>query len=366
MKVTFETATLQAAIKSASRVAPSKGAAYDQASGIVLELDPSSKYVTVKSTDTETYFMEWVDYMSMEGDPDVWRVSSKLLSGVVATLPIGSGKTTTLERTGGKLILSSARTRAHFPLGAVEYYPAWNQFDSDVDLTSAFDLGARIDLVAWAAHNSEVPINGVHLDGEYAVATDRYKVCRVPLKIDMPAPVTIPADSVLSLIKQTGEVKIGFTDHQMLFSPESHVQIQSVIYGLEYLKLDRIAVPVTASQIKVRKDELMEKLTRAANFTGADRFPRLELILGNEEFAVLMKADEVGLLGDVIEVPGQATHTRLNIGFTADNIVQAIAHAPGEEVTFGYSPDKPNGPVYIEGGSGYECWVAPRKESTGA
>lgn len=359
----FETATLADCIKKAARVAPAKGQAFDKAAGILLEVSPDQ--VTVRATNLEVFYTEWIDPVSVEGT-GTWRLPAQLFASVLASLPIGTGKEVTLEQNDRALKLAAGRTRAQFNLIDPEYYPVWLPFDPD-ELTTVPEMGGRIGQVSWASSKNvtEAPLCGVHFNGDLAIATDRYRFCVAPLHVaGLQKPVTIPGSTLSQVLSNTGEVSIGFDDRQMLILPDEHTQIRCITYEQSYPKIDRVMKRDHPCQITCRKSELLEIVNRALNFTGSDRTPTMRVYLGQEEIAVMMANTEIGLLGDVVEVPGQATHKRIEVKFTPKNLTDALSNAPNEEVTLCYSTEK-IGNFRIDGGSGYEAWIAPRAD-TGA
>lgn len=365
-KVVFETAALADSIKKAERVAPSKGAAFDKSAGIVLDLQPQDSSVVVRATNTLIYYMEWVDPLEIEGDAKSWRIPSRVFAGVIGSLPIGSGKKVTIEEVQNgvqtQLLLTSGRTKARFNLLPIEYYPAWTPFDPD-NLFPAPDLGGRLAQVEWAAgKEGDIPWCGVHFDGEIAVATDRYRIATVPLKIEgLDRGVTVPAGMLTPVLKQTGEVMIGVEENFLLVMPDEHTQVRASIYAAQYPNTKHIVNREPTQKTMLRKGELLEIINRANNFSGADRTPMLRMFFGKEEIAVMMANGEIGLLGDVVETPGFGDHERIEIRFTPKNIADALDKAPNEEVILGYTPEKPDAAFYIDGGSGYKALVQPRK-----
>lgn len=367
-KITFETATLADVIKKAAKIAPSKGNAFDKAAGIVMEIDPANSSVIVKATDLNIFSMEWVDYVSLEGNPAIWRIPSVLFAQVLGSLPIGSGKTVTLETKEDRghiyLALTSGRTKAKFNLMDADHFPPWYPFDP-TNLIKAENLGGRIAQVEWAASKSDATpqLEGVHFDGERCVATDRYRLACSELRIpDLENPVTVPAGILGSILKQTGEVMIGIEENQLLIMPDDSTQIRAILMGGEYPHVDRVMKRDQPDHIKVRKALLLEILTRAAAFAGNDRFPALKCFLGKEEIAVMMENQEIGLLGDVVEVPGYAQHDRQEVVFTSKNLLDAVSFAPNDEIDIGYDHEDMEKIMYINGGSGFEAWIVPRKK----
>lgn len=371
--VVFETATIADAIKKADRIAPTKGTAFDKASGIVLTIDPSSGLVVVRATDLRVYSMEWVTSLSIEGTEVVeWRVPSKLFATVLGGLPIGTGKNVTLQEvSNGRnryVQLTSGRTKAKFNLMQTDYYPVWDVFNPD-DLIEVDDVGGRIAMVEWAASKADdPPFSGVLFDGMNVRSTDQYKLALAPLVIpNLTEQITVPAGILGQVLKETGEVKLGVSnDGHLLLMPEPTVQIKSTVYGVPYPDTARIeAFRARPNTVKVHKAPLLEIMQRASAFAGNERFPILRVFFGREEIAVMMDTKEVGVLADVMEVPGYCDHPRIEFRFGPSNIIAAIEHVPNEVLNIGYDPTNNKSILYIDGGSGYEAWVMPRKQMGG-
>lgn len=370
-KVVFETATIADAIKKASRIAPSKGKAFDKAAGIVLDVNPGTDApIVIRATDLDLFSMEWVDVVEAEGPAVRWRLPSTLLASVIASFPIGSGSTTVFQEiTDAKghsfIQVTNRRTKAKFNMMRIEDYPNWSVFDPD-NLYAADDFGGRIAQVEWAAAKSDSSpvLSGVHFDGSQCVATNRYRLAASEMKIpDLEFPITVPAGILGQILKQTGEVRIGIDGGQLLIMPDEHTQIRAVLFGQEYPNVARVMKRDQPETLKVKRTPLLEVIGRAVTFTGADRFPCLRIFFGKEEIAVLMNNDEIGLLGDVIEVPGHCSHERIEIKFTPKNITDAINKAPNEEIEISYDPSNTKGILYLNGGSGYEAWIVPRGDA---
>lgn len=370
-RVTFETATLADVVGKADRIAPGKGKAFDKSSGVVIEISPEiNPPVIIRATNLDIYSMEWVDAIEVSGPATTWRLPSTLLAQVVKSLPIGSGSTVTLEEVTQKnytfiQLTTSGRTKAKFNMMRTESYPQWSAFDPD-GLFAADDLGGRITQVEWAAakSDSQPVLSGIHFDGEKCVATDRYRLAAATMVIpDLEIPITVPAGILGTILKQTGEIKIGIEGGQLLIMPDEHTQIRAVLFGHEYPKVAGIMKTDRPDFVTVKKTPLLEIIARACNFAGADRFPTLRMFFGQEEIAVMMDNAEVGLLGDVLEVPGQAIHARLEVRFTPKNIVEALTKSPSEEVRIGYDSTNSKVFFYIDGGSGYQAWVVPRGDA---
>lgn len=372
-KAVFETAGLQDVLKKVKSIAPSRGQAFDKAAGIVIRLDPSMEgFALVEATNLDLYYREWLPLIETDATRDVaWRVAAKI-ADVIATLPIGSGKTVTLDDgvkgDGRTLTVKSGRMKNNWQLLPIEYYPEWETFDPE-GLTEVDNFGSRIAMVEWAADSNEaaVPANGVNFDGEFAVATDTYKLARVPLKIDAgwvtDRTVTVPCKLLASLVKQTGTVSVGATDTQLLVMPDPSVQIRTTLYGVPYPTAAVKAV--TANEydgyFEAPKTAFLELFQRAMVILGADRFPMIDLFIGKGSVAVYALDEEEGDLGDVLDLPGFAAHDRINYLFTPKWLMEAIDKCPADRVQVHYDTTNHLRIMRISDGGSYNCWVVPRR-----
>lgn len=360
-KATFETASLAAAVSNAAKVAPSKGSAFDKSNGIVIEMSPSESMCIIRATDTEIFYSEWID-AEMDGDSTVWRIPAFVFAGVCSSLPIGSGKTVTIEEDGGRINLKCGRTKSRFMLIDAKTYPTWSTFDPD-ELTHVKALGEKMKRVEWSASKSmtEVPLNGVHLNGEIALCTNRYRLAKIPLVIpELETPVTVPARTLSTLISAEGETAIGMDGNNFLMMPDDHSQIRSITYADQYPNVSRITEMVYDHNVTFRKQDLIACINRATAFAGSDRLAVLRLFFGKEEIAVMMTNEEIGFLGDVVETPGYGVHDRVEVNLDPQNILDALNNAPNEEVSIGYNPEKTTAVLHVNSGE-YDAWVAPRQ-----
>lgn len=360
-KAVFETAILASAVSNATRVAPTKGSAYDKTNGIIVEIIPDENLAIIRATDTETFFSEWI-HGDLSGEPTIWRLASQVFSGVCASLPSGQGQTVSLEDKDNAVSLSCGRTRSKFQKIDVRTYPTWPTFNPE-ELTHIKSLGDTLRRVEWAASKniSEVPLNGVHLDGKRVIATNRYRFAVMPLELEwLETPITIPSRVLSSLLQAEAEVAIGTDGASFLMMPDEHAQVRSITYAQQYPPVDKITSITYDANVTFRKQLLVDCITRAQNFANQDRLAILKLYFGKEEIAVMMTNEEVGFLGDVVEVPGYCNHDRVTMFFDPANILDSLNNAPNEEVIIGYNPDKPDRPLHIRSGD-YQAWVGPRQ-----
>lgn len=365
MKVTFENATIADSVGKAARVAPTRGEAFDKANGILMTLDPEEGTVILRATNLDIFYLEVVDATSVEGTAE-WRFNAQLLASVVSKLPIGSGKTVTFWQEGGEIHMKSGRTTAKFRWMDSTYYPTWEPFDPD-KLDMVADLGARIKQVEWAAmEDDEVIYSGIHLDGKQAYATDRVRLAVVPCEAEpIYKPITIPAGILKPVIGALRDVAIGIDEGMFLLMPDTATQIKTRIYDKTYPPVLKAMEREWTSKVSVKKAALLEIIDRASVFAQHDRAPKLVFMIGKGEIAVMCSDVDMGLLGDVVEIDGQADHARHRIMFTPRNLTDALNAAPSETVDLWYNLDEVGWPVKIDGGSGFNALVMPRNELKG-
>ena len=371
MKVTFENATIADSVGKAARVAPTKGEAFDKASGILLTLDPDDSTVTLRTTNLHVFYLEVVDTVELDMGSALdgtWRLNAQMLAQVMGKLPIGSGKTVTFEDKDGEVLVKSGRTTARFRKMDHTYFPQWEPFDPN-KLDMVPDFGARLKQVEWAADDDDgSPIAGIRLDGERAIATDRFRLAIVPCEAEpIYKPITIPAGILKPIIGNLRDVAIGIDEGVFLLMPDTSTQIRTRIYDRDYPNVVKAMDERTwPNKITARKQALIDIMERAMIFAQRDRIPKMTCIVGNNEFAVMCSDADLGLLGDVVELDtDQADHPRYRILFTPRNLIEALQAAPSEVVDIFYDPENANFPFKIDGGSGYTALVMPRRETEG-
>lgn len=363
--VVFENATIQDVIGKAAKLAPTRGGAFDKAAGVMIEVDAETQEVTVRTTNLDVYYMEVCDAVSIEGESVKWLVPSVVIEAFAAKIPIGSGKQITFRQEGGYLNLQTGRTKAKVRLIVNDYYPDWAVFDPE-SLTQVNKFADLLDLVQWAAEKGGTPpLNGLCLDGEFIAASDRFKAARAPLKInDLPEPITIPLSLTKVLSKHLGDVEVGVSNGQLLIMPDDSTQIRTVLYAEKFPNLQPLfdQVAVLPDHVKFRKQNMLEILDRTMVMSGRDRLPSLRMFLVKEKIAVLMVDEHAGQLGDVLDVPGYCQHERHQIIFNPKMLIDSITKSPNDEVTMSYDKTDPMAKVRIDGGSGYEVIVVPRRD----
>lgn len=359
-KVTFETASLADALREAASVAPTRGEAFDKAAGIVLEIQEGS--VVVKATDLRLWYMQWITPISVEGEPTEWRLPSKVFSDVVTKLPMSSQTRFILERQGNVVKMQHGKKRGQFVLMDMEGYQRWMPFDPD-DLIEVPDMAQRINQVEWASSKkNNPPFTGIHFNGEAIIATDRSKFASTPLPIEgFKEPLTLPAGLLTRVVKSTDVVRLRDDDSHLLIMPDEHTQVRCIKYGVEFPDVARVMERDRPQYVKVQKSLLLDAMNVAVSFAEGDRLPIMRTFWGEEQIAVMLENSEAGFLGDVVDLPGQALHERVEIKFAPENLMNALEHCQNQEIVIGYDPGKVSRALYISGGEGSEFWIAPTR-----
>lgn len=364
--ITFETAAFADAIKKAVKVAPTRGSAFDKANGILLEFDPTGamELCVIRATNIDLFSMEWITVADMSGEPARWRLPAALMGMVVTSLPIGTDKTVTLysEVTdhGYVIKMVSDNTKVKFQPLDPDLYPTWGAFDPD-HMYPATDLGGRIDMVEWAASKSNPELAGVYLNGSIVAATDSYRLAVAPLSIpDLDSPICVPAGLIGSMLRATGDVQIGVSGNFLNIMPDQYSQMRSIVMVSKYPPIQRIMDTPLSHSFTINSEHLLEVMSRINSFSLGDRVAPFRIFLGDECLIIGMVNESVGTIQDKIELPGQVLHERMELKFTPKNIMEALQKSPNKEIEVSYNPGSEKTVVRINGGSGYQCWAAPR------
>lgn len=361
--VVFEAASLADAMSRAVRVAPGKvGQAFDKAWGVILDIYPGEEVsCVVRATNLDVFYTEVINTEMSEGDRVRWRLSSRYFGDLISKLPISPGKTIKMVQDGKVVTITSGRTKATMSLGDPDGYPDWDMFD-ETHLT-VNNLGSKLNLVDWASGpQNNPPWSGVHLDGVHAIATDRYILARVPCPMKLEAPITIPAGTLRGVLRAQGECGLSSKGGMLFLQPDPYTQVQVTTFDAKFPPVHKIMEKEYSNKIELHRDSTVALLDRATQYAGSDRMPTLKVYLGKEELAVYLANEEVGFIGDVYEVPGQADHPRIMLLFTPQNLINAISKCPSDVIELHYNPANTMDVVKISDNKGYDAWVVPRKD----
>jgi DNA polymerase III sliding clamp (beta) subunit (PCNA family) len=363
-KIVFETAAVSDTFKKANRIAPTKGRNLESYAGFLLEVDPANSNVLLRSTDGGVFYMEWITPLEVEGDaPFVWRVPSNVTTAILNTLPQGAGNKVTFQQDGGRIIITSKRTKGSVRLIDTSNYPTWDTFDP-VQVSSVEGFGSRLDQVAWAVSRKEIEVmSGVYIDGQNIVATNGQRLATAPFSMPIPEEsVVVPMAVLAPIVSQMVEMKAGVIGNYLCLLPNQYTQIKCVLMGDDFPNVSAVMKKETTDAIMFNKEITLATLQRILTIGSKDRQGHLDITIGDGEMKLFAQdegADEE--IEDVISLAGQCEHPPMTIRVGPDNFQNAINKAPGLMVMMHYDPQRPLGFLRFEGDAGYKCWIPPRR-----
>ena len=144
--VIFDLATFADAVQKASRVAPTKGAAFDKAAGILLSCDASdvaAQRVVIRSTNLDTTYLQKLTPTETKNLTEFyWRIPSALLAGLVSSLTLSSGATIKFIDTGdGNIRVSSGSVLVRYSM-IQGHMPEVPEFDTE-NMSDAHDFAQK-------------------------------------------------------------------------------------------------------------------------------------------------------------------------------------------------------------------------------
>lgn len=371
-KVVFETAVLADAIANAVRIAPLKGREVEMYAGFYIEVRPNeehSREVNIRAANGTVFYTEYMEAVEIEGEAVDWRIPSVQIAAFLRSLPSGAGKQVTLEEVTGPsgvghmLRVSQRRSQCQLSLLVTEYYPDWDLFNEE-DTTPVQSFGERIQQVSWAAAKDDMPpVNGVHIDGERLVATNKIRIATVPCEVNLGennTPVTVPASMLAPLISQMVDIRVGIVGNFLCMAPNDYTQIKCVLLADQFPNCDNALNMEHPDVVLFNRDQAVEMANRVLAIS-TDRQQALDITIGEEEIQFYAKGEtssESTL--DYLDILGQADHTKHLIRFGPENLLDALSKAPNKEVMMWYTQGKPKRPVKIDGGSGYTVIIQPR------
>lgn len=333
----------------------------------MFDITPDGEVLAVvRSTNLDVYFMEVVDVVEAEGDAVRWRIPSRPLDAILTNQVAAGGNRQVVfdnsQEKDRRLSITCGRMRAG--LNLIDNSNGYPDFDvaEGLEYATATAVAQAVERVSWAADkNGNDVLAGVYFDGHYVMATNRYRIARMPLEVALSRPVTLYAGILPQLLRQRGEVNIAVDGNMMVIEPDDYTRITINTLGNEYPDLLRIMREDYPCEVTVRKDQVIAAVNSALAVTGAERDPRLTLFFGLEQIAVYLRNDEEGYVGDIIDVSGQIPHDRMEKGFGPASLLDALSHAPSDKVTIKYdTTEAEKGSILVDGGSGYMVWLAPR------
>jgi DNA polymerase III sliding clamp (beta) subunit (PCNA family) len=348
----------------AGKSKPSKGAAFDKAAGIVLEIRPEADehVVTVKATDLEVTYLEWITPLEVKmTEPVTWRMPHDPFSPVLSGLPIGADSTVTLTDDDTFLTITSGKKRAKLnKIDSGVPYMQWDPFDESY-LEEVPEFSQRVAQVAWACHKQDIPFTGIRITGDDLIATDKYRLGIVPCKVPVAEPITVPLGTIAPTLRNLVDARLAATERRLLLMPNEYTQVTAVIYDNKYPDTKNIeALPYT-EVMELPRELFKDAIQAMMNLCKSERYPRVCLTIGDGLVQIDMDVPGVGEMTDEVEALKGAEHEPVQLYFTPTFITDVLGAVSSNTIEFHYDPSKPLAMPKINDGTEFQAWIAARK-----
>ncbi len=369
ISVTFEAPLLADAVAKAARVAPVKGAAFDKAAGIVLDIYPD--HAVIMATDLETTYRQELAVTEVVGvfDPIRWRLPSVLLSNLLSALPMGNGSTVRMvDKDDSTLRILSGATVAKVSLYAADDYPTINKFPTD-GMAEANDLAARLATVSWAVKRKvETPLGGVHIDGDLLVATDGMMLATIPCKAPVEEPVTVAVNNLAFLLKSATDVRLRAEDLRLCMTLDAETQATTRIYSGAYPNYKALFRDDYIGDVQIHRLGWIEVIQRMLTVIDSDKFPHLSIEVNGDRNRLIMDIVTQGgdRIRDEVSFTGNAPSSTI-LGTNANSLLPALQATNREMIRYQFGHSDPLRcnmvPHVLSDDSGYVAIVSAKVDT---
>lgn len=369
-KITFENAQLSDALSKAVRVAPTKGAAFDKASGFLMNVNPITKQMVLRATNLETSYIQHVPAIEGTGDEVVWRLPSALLSSLVTNLPMAGNdaQTTFIDRGDGFIRVSAGSVKVRMNTLPVGDFPILNEFDGS-DFKDANEFASKVDQVAWACDKKSSVLGGVHIDGELLVGCNQQLLAVVPCATSVINPITVPLFTLAPILKSATDVSIGSDDRRMLMMLDAETQATSQLMEGAFPNFRSIMRDNFLGFFKVRKQTLVEAMQRMLSLFRNERLPVTQVSFDGTGLLKMIVFDmdvpDTGRMMDTVDCLDGDFTDKLDIHLDPGMLLDAVSHSMSDVVSIQFGHEDPEKawqlPVRVSDDKGYECYLMPRR-----
>ena len=323
---------LHEALNRAIRVAPSKGAGFDKAGGLMFETHGDGT-LHLKATDLErTFFQILHAEVSM---PMQFRIHTHI-SRFVASLPMTSDQEVRfhIDTDTGRIEVQYMKSPTKIKVPTITgEYPHIEWFDYDT-MDDAFELAGKIKSVAWAIEDGAVaPINGIRIDGDWIEAMCSKQMARIRCKVQTDEPVMAVVKTLAPLISDGSRVRIKALEGRVVVALDETCQVtSSTVLGAWpdlSTRIDKLDLP---EGFTINRDRLSQALGRIVSFTNGDRFPRINFVVGADRISLSLTEAKDGDISDVMTLSARTGDTETEFCFNPVWLQRAIDTFPGAEV----------------------------------
>lgn len=368
-KIVFDNATIADAVNKASRIAPTKGPAFDRASGILIEIDQPSKNATIKSTDLEVTFMQDIPFLEGQGDNVIWRIPSTVLADIVGQLKMGQDNVVEfIDRGDGAIRIKSNRLIAKLAvLDASEFPRNFTKFPAE-GMIPAGQLGQRVEQVAWAVDHKSQILGGVHIDGKRLIGCNYYTIATIPCEVALTEPVTVPLSSVAILLKQGSDVRCRAVEKQFQIMLDEETRTTTTVIAQKFPDINPILREDFIGTISTHRQSFVEALNGIMVLIRQERLPRLRMEINGAGLMKLLTFDmevpDLGRMQNSIDVSTDYLDI-YEAAFAPKMVLDAVSNSRAEQIwlDFGHpDPAKSSlSTIRIRDEHGYQCYVSTKK-----
>jgi len=347
------------AVKRASRVAPKSGSSFDTCQGLQFEIQGTS--LVVKASDGDTNYRQQIPLIKASTTMLPFRLPSRVLASYMGQLPTGEGSVceVTRELNAPRVAIATEVSSGQFGVIVTDGFPQFTAFAEDLSFTDVEGLADQLGRVSWACSRDSVPLDGVHFDGEWLVATNRSVIARVRCPIELEEPVTAPLASVASaLTGYKGPVRLAISDRLHL-SPDDDIEVSTTLYTQPYPDvqeaIERLCEGGRPTQIN--RDALIAALGRIISLVSEDRYTPADFTVDGHELRITAEISSLGRVEEVIVMEDDLQGEPLTLRLNPKMIRHALESAGGVNVTVEWPESEGFKPVRISNGSTFEAVV---------
>jgi len=358
-------ATLHDALQRASKIAPTKGAAWDRAQGIHLTFGEG--FIEVRSTNTEmTYFQRVDAEVAVMG---TYRMPSTILPSFVASMPMvkDTDRCRFLidEASPSKVTVQYGKSKLKASVKLiVGSYPEFGPIKLE-GMTPAQELASSVEAVTWACDDSG-KLAGVLINGEDLIALDGKVAARINCEVSTEAPIVALLSPLVPLLKLGTNIHIKGVENKLVIALDDTTQITTTLILEPFPDIiDRMRAIELPDSFQVNRQRLIDGLSRLTTFIkSSDRLPVCELRISQDLCEVGLTSDS-GEVQDACVITDQTMSQDKTFKFNPNRLIQALESFKSSTVTIRYTPELPTRkPVHIANPSGeYEVWVIPMADT---
>lgn len=214
---------------------------------------------------------------------------------------------------GGSMLVESGETTITIPTLPVAEWPTLTTAQGTAVELSSAHLADLEKIVGFAWRNPKAPnplLSGVHFAGGRAEATDRYRLARLELGVELGAPVVIPAEAIAVVLRGAGNrgVTLRTDARRATFATDDLEWTTSIVEGA-YPVLDNVIRTESDHRVTFPTERLLDAVKRVALAIAEDAAQGMILTVDGGKTSVRNRATELGEIVDVVPSSGAMPET---------------------------------------------------------